>query len=80
MTKQKVVSANSPNARKFSMINIGIIHGLILFAPLFSEHLYRLDTLDALDKMVELRQAEELKSKLLFSIIVVSSEVKIRDP
>ena len=33
----------------------------------------RLDTLDALDKLVELRQAEELKSKLLFSIIVVSS-------
>ena len=32
----------------------------------------RLDTLDALDKLVELRQAEELKSKLLFSIIVVS--------
>ena len=34
----------------------------------------RLDTLDALDKLVELRQAEELKSKLLFSIIVVSSQ------
>ena len=37
-------------------------------------HLYsqaRLDTLDALDRMMELRQAEELKSKLLFSIIVV---------
>ena len=33
----------------------------------------RLDTLDALDKLVELRQAEELKSKLLFSIIVVST-------
>ena len=33
----------------------------------------RLDTLDALDRMTELRQAEELKSKLLFSIIVVSS-------
>ena len=33
----------------------------------------RLDTLDALDKLGELRQAEELKSKLLFSIIVVSS-------
>ena len=33
----------------------------------------RLDTLDALDNLVELRQAEELKSKLLFSIIVVSS-------
>ena len=32
----------------------------------------RLDTLDALDKLGELRQAEELKSKLLFSIIVVS--------
>ena len=31
----------------------------------------RLDTLDALDRMTELRQAEELKSKLLFSIIVV---------
>ena len=31
----------------------------------------RLDTLDALDKLGELRQAEELKSKLLFSIIVV---------
>ena len=28
----------------------------------------RLDTLDALDKLGELRQAEELKSKLLFSI------------
>lgn len=32
----------------------------------------RLDTLDALDRMTELRQAEELKSKLLFSIIVLS--------
>merc|ERR1719499_1959442 len=32
----------------------------------------RLDTLDALDRMLELRQAEELKSKLLFSIIVLS--------
>jgi len=32
----------------------------------------RLDTLDALDKLGELRQAEELKSKLLFSIIVLS--------
>ena len=34
----------------------------------------RLDTLDALDRMTELRQAEELKSKLLFSIIVVRRE------
>ena len=34
----------------------------------------RLDTLDALDRMTELRQAEELKSKLLFSIIVVRKE------
>ena len=34
----------------------------------------RLDTLDALDRMTELRQAEELKSKLLFSIIVVREE------
>ena len=32
----------------------------------------RLDTLDALDKLLDMRQAEELKSKLLFSIIVVS--------
>ena len=38
----------------------------------------RLDTLDALDKLVELRQAEELKSKLLFSIIVVSSQLVLR--
>ena len=34
----------------------------------------RLDTLDSLDRMAELSQAEELKSKLLFSIIVVSTE------
>ena len=33
----------------------------------------RLDTLDSLDRMAELSQAEELKSKLLFSIIVVST-------
>ena len=35
----------------------------------------RLDTLDALDRMMELRQAEELKSKLLFSIIVVRARI-----
>ena len=35
----------------------------------------RLDTLDALDRMMELRQAEELKSKLLFSIIVVRARM-----
>ena len=40
------------------------------YVQLYSQ--YRLDTLDALDKMMELRQAEELKSKLLFSIIVLS--------
>ena len=40
----------------------------------------RLDTLDALDRMTELRQAEELKSKLLFSIIVVSTgNIKAKD-
>ena len=40
------------------------------FVQLYSQT--RLDTLDNLDKMLELRQAEELKSKLLFSIIVLS--------
>ena len=40
------------------------------FVQLYSQT--RLDTLDNLNKMLELRQAEELKSKLLFSIIVLS--------
>lgn len=33
----------------------------------------RVDTLDALDNLPELHDAEELKSKLLFSVIVVSN-------
>lgn len=32
----------------------------------------RLDTLDALDELKELSSAEELKNKLLFSVVVVS--------
>ena len=42
------------------------------WSPLLFSSTVRLDTLDNLDKMLELRQAEELKSKLLFSIIVLS--------
>ena len=33
----------------------------------------RLDTLDALDELKELASAEELKNKLLFSVVVVSA-------
>lgn len=32
----------------------------------------RVDTLDALDELPDLKNAEELKSKLLFSVVVVS--------
>ena len=32
----------------------------------------RLDTLDALDELIELANADELKNKLLFSVVVVS--------
>ena len=44
----------------------------------------RLDTLDALDNLRELSDAEDLKSKLLFSVIVVCrlrkrSGIKMRD-
>ena len=31
----------------------------------------RLDTLDALDEITELAEADELKNKLLFSVVVV---------
>ena len=34
----------------------------------------RLDTLDALDELKELSSAEELKNKLLFSVVVVSNQ------
>ena len=33
----------------------------------------RLDTLDSLDTLPDLANAEELKSKLLFSVVVVST-------
>ena len=39
------------------------------FGDLYS--MARLETLDDLDKIVELRDATELKNKLLFSVVVV---------
>lgn len=38
--------------------------------------LVRLETLDALDRLPELVNSEELKNKLLFSVVVVSPSVK----
>lgn len=35
----------------------------------------RVDTLDALDGLSQLRNSDELKSKLLFSVVVVSRKV-----
>ena len=64
MTKQK--DANSPNARKFSMINIGIIQGLILFAPLFSEHLYRLECFTH----VQIKEAEMINRSWLLIFFI----------
>ena len=53
-------------------ISVWVSHSTIrkMDVQLYSQT--RLDTLDNLNKMLELRQAEELKSKLLFSIIVLS--------
>ena len=39
----------------------------------------RLDTLDALDELKELSSAEELKNKLLFSVVVVSHQHQPKD-
>ena len=38
--------------------------------------LIRLETLDSLDTLPELVNSEELKNKLLFSVVVVSSEIE----
>lgn len=43
------------------------------FGDLYS--MARLDTLDDLDSIGELRDANELKSKLLFSVVVVSVRI-----
>ena len=37
----------------------------------------RLDALDALDAIIDLDDATELKSKLLFSVVVVSSRLNM---
>ena len=67
------VSHNNNNNTKHSHSQSGPCQERLVasYVQLYSQA--RLDTLDALDKLLELRQAEELKSKLLFSIIVVSS-------
>ena len=39
---------------------------------------FRLDTLDDLDSIAELKDADELKNKLLFSVIVVSQNSEFR--
>ena len=65
------VSHNNNNNKSTSQADRANQERLVAsYVQLYSQA--RLDTLDALDKLVELRQAEELKSKLLFSIIVVS--------
>ena len=67
------VSHNNNNNKSTSQADRANQERLVAsYVQLYSQA--RLDTLDALDKLVELRQAEELKSKLLFSIIVVSSQ------
>ena len=40
----------------------------------------RVETLEWLDKLDELRGADELKSKLLFSVIVVSDKIQSNKP
>merc|ERR1719320_1963469 len=46
------------------------------FGELYSQA--RLDTLDALDEIKELADADELKNKLLFSVVVLSFRLVIR--
>ena len=50
--------------KKRSFPKVEILFFLILF--------FRLETLDDLDSIEELRDAAELKNKLLFSVVVVS--------
>ena len=40
--------------------------------------LIRLETLDSLDRLPELVNSEELKNKLLFSVVVVSKKKEMR--
>ena len=65
------VSHNNNNNKTHSQLADRLAQERLVasYVQLYSQA--RLDTLDALDKLGELRQAEELKSKLLFSIIVV---------
>ena len=64
------VSHNNNKNQSQSSARLSQERKVASYVQLYSQA--RLDTLDALDKLVELSQAEELKSKLLFSIIVVS--------
>ena len=72
---------DGPAKMSTSVVNVNVVYdvnngdrrpaGLVRkFGDLYS--VTRLETLDALDAIKDLREADELKNKLLFSVVVVS--------
>ncbi len=70
LTLEKMIKSNSTSVSSTASVSASAVQLVKRYGDLYSQ--LRLETLDALDKMAELVNSEELKNKLLFSVVVVS--------
>ena len=69
--KVHAICHKANQSRRDRLCNRGSIELVRRYGELYS--LIRLETLDSLDRLPELVNSEELKNKLLFSVVVVSA-------